>query len=655
MSGPHPLDRRRRVGRPPSARATKRRLVGLCVTFLLMFTAVVIRLADVQVVHPGRYVSLGVRQRFVSKQLPAGRGALLDRNGVELALSLPQKSVFADPEMVGESGKLHQTATALSPLVHRSVADLEATMTGKGRYVLLAHTVAPAVAASIEKLHLAGIGTFDEFKRYQPSGDVGRSVLGRVSTDGTKGSSGLEEQYDSVLTGKPGSITYERRGTADGGTDRGGLIAGGRQRVDKARPGSDLVLTLDRSMQYQAEQTLEARVAATGAKGGMAIVSRPSTGEILAMANVTAEKPDGTLGPAVPSSNNASLTATFEPGSVNKVITMAAALEAGQITPTTKTEVPDHLQVADHEFTDHDEHPAELWTPTDILVTSSNVGTIEIAQRLGKTRLDAALRRFGLGRSTGLDFPQETRGSLLAPQDWSGTSLGSISIGQGISVTAMQMLEAFNVVANDGEYVAPRLVDAIVHPDGTKRRMPASAHRRVVSENTAAMLRAMMTKVVSEQTGTGTRAQVPGYNVAGKTGTARKPVTPSMPDNGYMDLNGRYHYVATFAGFVPAEKPELSIIVVIDEPDPSKGGYFASDVSAPAFSELARYALRLYDIPPASVSQAAGVPDVSESAKGYSDAPLPEQAPTTTEPAETTATTAPTDGVGASTGDDKGG
>jgi cell division protein FtsI (penicillin-binding protein 3) len=165
----------------------------------------------------------------------------------------------------------------------------------------------------------------------------------------------------------------------------------------------------------------------------------------------------------------------------------------------------------------------------------------------------------------------------------------------------------------------------------------------------------MMTKVVSEQTGTGTRAQVPGYNVAGKTGTARKPVTPSMPEIGYMDLQGHYHYVATFAGFVPAEKPELSIIVVIDEPDPTKGGYFASDVSAPAFSELARYALRHYDIPPASVSnEAAGVPDVSESAKGFSDAPVPEQVPST-EPATTTVTTAPTDGVGAPTGDDQGG
>jgi cell division protein FtsI (penicillin-binding protein 3) len=275
----------------------------------------------------------------------------------------------------------------------------------------------------------------------------------------------------------------------------------------------------------------------------------------------------------------------------------------------------------DHTFTDADPHPTEHWTPTDILVASSNVGTIKIAEQLGKDKLDAALRRFGLGTPTGLDFPHETRGRLLDPDEWSGTSLGSIAIGQGISVTAMQMLGTFNVIANDGVYVAPRLVDAVVRPDGTKHELPAPARRRVVSEATARMVGTMMTKVVSEQTGTGTRAQVPGYTVAGKTGTARKPMTPSLPDDGYRDLQGRYHYVATFAGFVPAEKPELSIIVVIDEPDPSKGGYFASDVSAPAFAELARYALRLYDIPPAAVAaEANGVPDVAESAKGFDDA-----------------------------------
>jgi cell division protein FtsI (penicillin-binding protein 3) len=614
-------DRRHRLGRPPSSRATRRRLIGLGATFFLMFGAVVIRLADVQVVHPDRYVTQGVRQRFVSKQLPAGRGSVLDRNGIELALSLPQKSVFADPELVSRSGQAHRIAEQLAPILQTDAAELQRKITGAGRYVLLAHTVPDSVAARITKLGLTGVGTFDEFKRYQPSGDLARSVLGRVSDDGTSGSSGLEEQYDTLLAGRPGSITYERRGFADGGDGKGVLIAGGRQHVDQARPGSDLVLTIDRALQYQAERVLQERVAATGAKGGMAIVSRPKTGEILAMANVTAApREDGALGPAAPSSNNAALTSIFEPGSVNKVITMSAALEAGVTTPSARMEVPDHYTMFDHEFTDDHDHETESWTPTDILVASSNVGTIQIAEKLGKDRLDAAMRRFGLGSPTGLDFPQETRGRLLDPKDWSGTSLGSIAIGQGVSVTAMQMLAAFNVIANDGTYVPPRLVDTVVAPDGTRRRQPTGANRRVVSEATARTVRAMMTKVVSEQAGTGTRAQVPGYNVAGKTGTARKPMTPSWPNDGYRDLQGRYHYVATFAGFVPAEDPELSIIVVVDEPTTE---YYASDVSAPAFSELARYALRRYDIPPAAVSAQAEVPDVSESAKGVGDAPLP--------------------------------
>ena len=372
MSGPYAVGRQPRLGRPPSSRATRRRLVGLCAAFFVMFAAVVIRLADVQVIHPDRYVSQGVRQRFVSKQLPAGRGTVLDRNGVELALSLPQKSVFADPQLVTRTGHIHETAAALAPLLKMDVVDLERRITGDGRYVLLAHTVPGAVATKIAELDLTGIGTFDEFKRYRPSGDVARSVLGRVSDDGTKGSSGLERQYDALLAGRPGKITYERRGTAAGGDINGGLIAGGRQQVEAARPGSDLVLTLDRAMQYEAERVLSERVAATGAKGGMAIVSRPATGEILAMANVTAEpRPDGALLPAEPSSINASLTATFEPGSVNKVITMAASLESGVTTPETRIEVPDHYEVFDKTFTDHARTGTARWTPTDILVTVS--------------------------------------------------------------------------------------------------------------------------------------------------------------------------------------------------------------------------------------------------------------------------------------------
>jgi cell division protein FtsI (penicillin-binding protein 3) len=271
---------------------------------------------------------------------------------------------------------------------------------------------------------------------------------------------------------------------------------------------------------------------------------------------------------------------------VNKVITLAAALESGVTTPSTGMEVPDHYTVADHEFTDDHNHEPEVWTPTDILVSSSNVGTIKIAQELGPDRLDAALRRFGLGAPTGLDFPRETRGRLLDPAEWSGTSLGSIAIGQGISVTAMQMLGAFNVIANDGTYVAPRLVDATVGPDGTRRKTPVGARRRVVSEDTARTMQAMMAKVVSEQSGTGTRAQVPGYTVAGKTGTAAKPVP-----GGYSTSR----YVASFVGVVPAKDPRLVVLVQVDEPH---GAIWGGVVAAPAFAEIARSSLVELEVAP---------------------------------------------------------
>ncbi len=594
----------------------KRRLGVLAVAFCVMFGAVVVKLADVQVLNPDRYVSQGQRQRFVSNVIPAGRGSILDRNGTELALSIPQKTVFADPGLVRNAPA---AARRLAPLLGIDRAELVRRLTGPGRYVVLAHTVPDAVAAEVADLAVPGIAMFDEFKRYQPSGDVARSLLGRVSADGSRGYSGLEAQFEPVLGGRSGRVTYERSG---GDADR--TIAGGRQRVVPARPGRDVVLTLDRAMQFEAEQVLARHVAAARAKGGMAIVMRPDTGEVLAMANVATDPAavPGDPGAVRPTSNNLALTTVYEPGSVNKVITLAGAIEEGVVRPDSSIAVPDRIQVADHLFTDHDPHPVTNWTTTDILATSSNVGTIMVAQQLGRDRIDAYLRQFGFGETSGLEFPNEASAQLLDPADWSGTSIGAIPIGQGLSVTALQMLNAYNVIANDGVLVAPRLVDATGTPTG-RRRLPPSARRRVVSAPTAAAVRGMMAQVVER--GTGEKAAVPGYSVAGKTGTARKPLADHMPGNGYMDRDGAYHYVATFAGFLPAEKPELSVIVVLDEPTSS---IYASDVAAPAFSELARYALRRYAIPPAAVAAAAdGVPQISASAQAIEDDPLPATPP----------------------------
>jgi cell division protein FtsI (penicillin-binding protein 3) len=301
----------------------------------------------------------------------------------------------------------------------------------------------------------------------------------------------------------------------------------------------------------------------------------------------------------VPSTNNKALTTVFEPGSASKVITMATALEEGAVDVNATLTVPDHLQVADAMFSDHDPHPTEQMSLTDILANSSNIGTIMLGQQIGPQKIDEYQRKFGFGSTTALAFPNESAGLMLPLDQWSGTSIATIPIGQGVAVTAMQMLQAYNVIANGGVYVEPKLVLATIGKDGTRHATAAAASHRVVSEQTAARVRDMMEQVVIA--GTGKEAAIDGYSVAGKTGTARKP----QPGGGYQDGAGNYHYMATFAGFVPAEDPQLSAIVVLDEPTAT---IFASGASAPVFSRIASYGLRRFHIPPPAVSLPSTVP-----------------------------------------------
>jgi cell division protein FtsI (penicillin-binding protein 3) len=407
----------------------------------------------------------------------------------------------------------------------------------------------------------------------------------------------------------------------------GRTIPAGEHQLEPAKPGDDIVLTIDRALQYQTEQALAKQVTAMGAHGGIAIVSDPQTGEILAIANMV-QPTDG--GPPVESSNNQALTTVFEPGSAAKVVTMAGALEEGLTTPDSVLVVPDHLQVSDHLFHDHDPHPVEQMTPTDIMSTSSNIGTIMLGEQLGPARLDEYLRKFGFGTKTDLSFPNESAGLMLPLDRWSGTSIGSIPIGQGVAVTAMQMLFAYNTIANGGVYVAPKLVASTVDADGQRHETAASEHHRVVSAQTAHWVRDMMTEVV--RTGTGKEAAIDGYTVAGKTGTARKP----LATGGYEDGAGNYHYVSTFAGFVPAEDPRLSVIVVLDEPTAS---IYASATSAPVFAEIAKYGLRQLRIPPPAVAAGLSVPAAMVTEKDYAVGGANTNGVTTTTTAPTTTTT----------------
>ncbi len=561
---PQPQVRRRK----PDVR---RRLVALLVVLGVLFAVVVGRLVMIQGVSPGTYVAVGESQRLRDVVLPAGRGAMFDRNGRDLALTIPQKTVWANPHLVTDP---LAAAKALSPVLHVDEAVLGDRLSRDAGFVYLARKVDDTVVDQVKKLHLSGVFFLDEPKRFNPAGDLAAPLLGVVGTD-NEGLSGLELQFEKKLKGTPGELRVER-------DPDGNEIASGDRSFTPAQPGDDLVLTIDRSLQYETEKALSEEIVKSSSKGGTAVVMDPRTGEILAMANLTYDGADPGR-PPYPSINNTAVTNVYEPGSVNKVITIAAALEEGLVEPDTTLSVPDHLRVADHVFSDHDPHPLKQWTVTDIMATSSNIGTIMIGKQLGKTRLDTYLRKFGLGSKTGLGFPGEPRGLLLDPKKWSGTSIGTVPIGQGLAVTALQMLDAYNTVATGGVLVTPKLVKATVDGDGKLVATPASPRRRVVSEKTAAQVTNMLTEVVKQ--GTGTEAAIDGYTVAGKTGTARKPYKGGYKQGAYL---------ATFAGFVPAENPRLSAIVVLDEPAQMYGGL----VSAPVFAKVAQYGLRLFRIPP---------------------------------------------------------
>jgi cell division protein FtsI (penicillin-binding protein 3) len=603
-------------------------MIGVLAFMLMLFAVVAGRLAQLQLLDGGRYTALGESQRIRPVTLPASRGSVFDRNGNDLALSVPQKTVWADPRLVTDA---QREAEVLAPVLGIGPDSLLRKLTTKSAFVYLARQVDDATAQKVKDLKLDGIAMLDESKRFNPSGQLARSVVGGVDIDNA-GTAGLEQQYDTTLTGTPGELLLEQ-------DPNGRTIAAGEHRLTPAQPGNDLVLTIDQAMQFEVERALGDQIKKMGAKGGMAVVSNPRTGEILAMASMTV--PDTTTGIAMPSSDNKAVTAVFEPGSANKIITLAAAMEEGIAQPATVLTVPDHMSIGGYDFSDHDPHPTQAMTVTDILANSSNIGTIMLGEQLGADRVDSYLHKFGFGAPTSLQFPNESGGLMLPLDGWTGSSIGSIPIGQGVAVTALQMLQAYNVIANGGVYVEPKLVAATIDKSGVRHPTDASATHRVVSTETATKVRDMMVAVV--RSGTGKEAGIDGYDVAGKTGTARKP----QPKGGYLDEAGHPHYMATFAGFVPAQDPQLSAIVVLDEPT---GSIYASDTSAPVFSQVAAYALRRYEIPPPAVRLEPAVPPITVPASGAQNNDVTggkvQQSPATTSTTTTAPTTTTTTGKG---------
>lgn len=577
------------AGRPPSpfrAGRPQRRLAAVVVVTVLAFGAVLARVGTLQTVEASRLEAMGQGQRRSSVTVAAPRGDIQDRNGEPLAVSVPQSTVWADPRAVSDPDA---TAAALATVLGLPVEQVLASLTRPAEFSYVQRQVDDVTAAAVRDLALPGVSILQEPRRFLPNGDLARTVVGRTDPDG-RGIVGIEQQEDARLTGTPGRLVRER-------DQRGNTIAVGQQQVEPAVPGRTVRLTIDASLQFTAEQALGAQVIRTGARGGMAIVSDPRTGEILAMANVVATEEPGV---ATVSSRNNAVIDLFEPGSTNKVITVAASIEEGLATPERVFTVPDAIQVSDHLFRELHSHGTVAWSLTEILTRSSNVGTILAAQELGPDRVERYLRDFGLGERTGLDFPNEARGILATSDEWYGSTKGAIPIGQGVSVTALQMLQVFDTIANGGVRMRPSLVAATVDADGrvVPERRPAGT--RVVSEDTARQVAAMLTNVVGSEDGTGRAAAVPGYAVAGKTGTARKPQDNGTYNSCPANPTPCFHYIASFAGFVPADDPRLSIIVVIDEP---QGAIYGGSVAAPLFAELAGAALSRLRIPPTGVTQ----------------------------------------------------
>jgi cell division protein FtsI (penicillin-binding protein 3) len=552
------------------------------------FAVICIKLVAIQGFDSATYLAAGGSEWKQTVTLPGERGAILDRNGYELAMSVPQTTIYADPRQVSDPAG---EAAKLAPVLGVSQATLQKEMTGRSTFVYLARTIPDGEAKKVAALDLAGVYSLSEPKRFYPAGQLAAPLVGQVGIDGT-GLSGLEYEYNTVLSGRDGKEVEQI-------DPQGQLVPGGVQDYQAPVSGQDLVLTIDEPLQYQAEEALAQALVAAKAKQGIALLMDTQTGDILADAElamptpgshqpqavpVTIPTPAGSTGSAtqpVESSAATSLTDVYEPGSVNKLITISAALQDGIIKPSDVFTIPNSYPVADAVFKDAESHPTEHWSVTDILANSSNIGTIQIAQKLGRTDLMKFISDYGLGAASPIQFPGSSAG--LLPTYWSGTSIADVPIGQGIAVTAMQMLAAYNTVADGGVYVAPRLIDATVDSKGQEHVLPSGGEHRVVSTTVAAEMTTMLDEVV--RVGTGTAANLDPYTVAGKTGTGLVP----SPNGGYESG----HYVASFGGFVPSEKPQITGMVVVDDT-----ADYGAAASAPTFAKIARAALEEFSIPP---------------------------------------------------------
>ena len=557
-----------------------RKIVAILIVVFLLFG---LRLIDIQAIRAKGFVNRANNELSKSATLLAPRGTISDINGVELARSISAINIAVDQTVVNDP---ITAAKIVAPILGMTPSQLLPDLTGERRYVLIAKDITPAkwreVNSAIEGYNTEVLKSKDgiskriggfvperSYIRDYPSGAITSSLIGIINDQGT-GAAGIESSLNDLLSGVNGKYIY-----ANG---RGNIIPGSEQVSVEAKSGTSIRLTIDRDVQWVAQNAISQAVASSKAKSGTVIVMDPKTGAILAQASAPTFDPNSNS-ITQEKLKNPAVQEVYEPGSTGKVITVAAAMQEGLVSPDTVFTIPYSMKVSDGVFHDHEKHPTQRLTTTGLLAVSSNTGSIQIGQKLGKDNLYDYLRKFGIGESTNSKLPGESVGILHPVKDWSGTSLPTISFGQGYSVTAIQATSVFATIANDGVRVKPSILAGVVDESGKYTPTKPNESIKVLSAETAINLRAMMESVVSKD-GTAPTAAIPGYRVAGKTGTAMRYNTSCSCYSGYT---------ASFIGFAPADQPKYVVSVTIQDP---QGLHWGGALAGPVFKKVMSFVLQ---------------------------------------------------------------
>jgi len=566
----------------------KKRIAILTIFALFFMVLFAFRLIQVQVIQAGSYSIRAVDEMQNTRSIPAKRGEITDINGVTFARSIAAINIVVDQTQIADPARV---ALFAAPILKMPVADVQMAITGKLRYSMVLPNAEPAIWRALvqamashnatlgpREINQRIIGFFAErgYVRDYPSGSLLASLIGFVRNDGI-GATGLESSMNSIIAGKAGRYSYAAAAGAE--------IPGSQSEIVSAQKGTSIRLTIDRDVQWVASKAISDAVRKSGATSGTVIVMDPKTGQILAHATAPTFDPNNTKNISLNLMRNPSVEDVYEPGSTGKVITLAAALEEKKITPTTVFTVPYSIKRSDATFHDHEHHATQQLTATGILAVSSNTGTIQIGETMPNNTLYSYLSKFGMGSKTGSGLPGESAGILHPVKDWSGTSAPTIAFGQGYSLTAMQATSVFATIANNGVRVSPTVIAGTSDASGNFTPAQSRTSEKVISPETATELRTMMESVVSAQ-GTAPSAAIPGYRVAGKTGTAMRYNSDCRCYSGYT---------ASFIGFAPADKPAYVISVTIQNP---KGMHWGGALGGPVFKEVMSFVLQSRHVSP---------------------------------------------------------